>query len=369
MKVTGAALLREALQALRTGRWKSASAVAVILLCTVGSIAVELSSISALRRAEDLWLASGGRLLVASSDAGITARSCEQLHRLGGVAAAVSVERSPELVESTGAPGEPFGVARAGRSALAFFDLPQATGQQLLLSPRVSEFVPGPHVVLRSPEFTATADTTGAALDGLSGQPHPVITSVPLAQLGPEFERSALVIDERQAARELCVVRARPGWVGDLEPVIASQLEPVGGGQLSVNRAVTQGRLARDFEAEFAARASWSIPWVAAVIVGLFAIGTHWTNRNENAVYAIVGLTTFQVRWLRLAQWLLTWAVAGLLTLIAWWALWRFGFGAPAWGIFVGLRATLCIATGSTLLFVAGLSLFRTDLVTALKDS
>ncbi len=368
MKVGRAALLREALQAFRTGRWKTVSGVVVVILCTVGTFAAELSAVGALRAAEDAWIEGGGRLLIASSDTGITSRSCEALMQLPGVAGAVSVERSPQVFESTGAPAEPFGLAMASRSTLDFFDLPEATGAELLLSPRVSDFVPGPMVVVRPATFLDRADGPPIAQRELARSPHPVIRSVPLGDLGPEFERSALVIDPTQRTRALCVVRAQPGWVTHLEPVLASQLETVDARTLTVSRAVALGRFERNFGAEFDARAIRTLPWLAALVVGLFAVGTHWANRREDAVYAIVGLSSHQIRWLRLVQWLSTWAVAGAVSLVACWALWRFAFGAPGWGPAALWRSTLCIFSGSTLLVALGLGLFRTDLMTALKD-
>lgn len=368
MNAARGALRREACQSLRSGRGKTWSSLAVIMLCVLGSVVAELSTVAALRTAEDAWVEAGGRLVLASSDGGISSTSCEDAGRLGGVAASVSLERTPQVVESIGAPGEAFGLGVASPSILTFFALSNAAGDELLLSPRVSALVPGPTVVLRDAPFRESSATGDGASALVPGHAYPVLRDVPLGSLGPEFERTAVAVDGRPGFREHCIVRADPGQVAAVAAVLASQLETRPGDTLTVRRGVALGQLERDFGAEFDSRAIAALPWLAALVVGLFAVAAHWMNRTENAVYAIVGLDDGQIDVLRTLQWLLTWALASVAALLGWWIAWRW-FGSPEWGPRVLLRVLTCSFAGSTLIFLATLRLFRTDVLTALKDN
>lgn len=330
------------------GRWLS---VLLVALFSAGLAAVAITDAVQVQRLVDderAWVAAGGRMLVATNDAGgVPAAACEDLRNHPGVLAAAAVSRLDEPVALGIAPQGAVAAVTAteGAAALLGLDgfvggvvLPETiadttglpVGSHLLLAPAPSTdgltlaTPPGGGPATGQGDGSGAAQPPGAQDVGppalLDAQPLQVVDVADLSLLGEERSSGILLPVAAAGVADACFVNTRPGHVDAAREALPAMLATSGTPAVVADRLVG-GQLARDYAQEHDQRASRQAPWALAVGLGVLWLLVRWLRRGHDGLYATLGAGPTVRTVIRMTEWtllvLLSVTLAGIAVTIA----------------------------------------------------
>lgn len=314
----------EGLRTLLAGRWLS---VMLVAMFSAGLAAVAITDAVLVQRLVDderQWVAGGGRVLVATNDAGgVPSAACEGLRSRPGVITAAAVTRLSEPVTLGVAPEAAVAAITATEGAAALLGLEEfvtgvvlpstiadttglEVGSHLLMTPApqtVGVTVSGPTGARPAGGGPASAvPGAGPRPALLTATPLQVVGVADLSLLGEERSGGILLPVSADGAAEACFISVRPGYLSAARAALPAVLATNGTASVVSDRLVG-GEFARDYVQEYLQRGSRHAPWMLAAGLGVLWLIIRWLRRGHDGLYATLGAGPVERTVIRMSEW------------------------------------------------------------------
>lgn len=259
-------------------------------LAVAGTGLADAVAVATLTRKETQWIASGGTVLVASSEAGVSAASCESMNQVPGIIGAASMTSTTIKVRANRAPGVPLSLTRATASMLRLTRSVAPTpiadpgtwvaaiGDETAASLGLST---GDHIVLAADDgATQTADIPTDVLQ---------VTVVDTTILPEQLSAGVILLAPASGAGD-CIIATTPSSTDTIAAALPALLA-AGGQPVTVANRLIEGSFGHTLTTSFEARPTRWLPYAAGFAVGIAWTLIAWGRRSREGLYATLGFT------------------------------------------------------------------------------
>lgn len=286
----------------RTGRWTSVVLVLAVAWTVAVSGLANAAEVGGLIRAEQEWVAAGGRTIVVEpgaqgSDAYLDAAACARLAEVDGVVGSFAVRSTARAAQPRSAPGSRASVSLVSPGIFPFFGLETPVGAAVLATGATVD-----PLGLRDGDATIL-DVT--AFDGTSATPS-ASTEVRVVEspvLSDEIAGTWLLPDLHEGHATSCYVAAEAARLDAVSAYVADVLTVRGTATAIVRPRLAESVHGLELAGRYADRPlGWSSVAGGGLLVALRAV-TGWAGRGRSAVYATFGAHRRALLVVQVAEW------------------------------------------------------------------
>lgn len=280
------------------GRWSTALMLVFVTGSFVASGALDVHEVASAALREKAWVEAGGRILVVTNDEadGVSARVCDALNSVDGVAAAGAISQTRTRVATSVMPGGATReyVATPGLVGLLGSNVPADALIMASAHTAMMLGVPGGGEAWLTESTVSQGAVDASETSRAARVPEGVHAIVDVGdatdRLGEEYGSGLIVQTSAEGTFDRCFVEAEPGSTGSLTRTLPGMfIDPLGRGAVIVAPRLPSTQFTVSFSDEFQRRATAWLPWFFGGFLGLLALVHRWFRRADHGLYALMG--------------------------------------------------------------------------------
>lgn len=351
-----------------SGRWVSIIVTLLAIVAVALPATADALVTARIARAEQVWIDSGGRVLIATNELrGVDAALCERLRLTPGVDAAAAVTRLPDLVGTAVAPGADLSVTTATAGISGLLRLAHPIDGIVIGQTITDRIGAGESVTLlprRNP--TTTGDPTSGPTDVPAGPWH-VSAIADLSVLGEAYAYGVILPTLAHGPADACYIRAAPGQTNALRDALPAIFGSTITAPTVVEDRLIGGAFSRDYVVEYRERPTAWLAIASGAALGAMWLLLRWVRRGQDSLYATVGAGTRTRGLIRMTEWALTLAVGTILGLVSATCVVMITTGQPETLPLIA-RSTVIVGAVSSAIALVWVTVPQREILTTLKD-